>query len=131
MDYFDYDRSFDAEEFLRTETDRERDRLGQELARVDELLEERAEIHAENVEEMESKLEWYLDRLERGYRQARGQETISELKGKIEELYANLRQERRSQWRDRLELELEKIEVERALQEVDDQDSIWEWLNRI
>jgi len=45
-----------------------------------------------------------------------------ELKGKIEEFYSELRREKRNQWRDKIELEMELREVERSLEELEDEE---------
>lgn len=117
----------DVDELLQVEQQEEQERLEQEIGRLDELQDERAEIHSENISELESKLKWYVDRLERGYKQVWSRERLSCLKTKIEDLYSELRRERRIQWKDRLELELELVEVQRALQESKAEDRVLEF----
>ena len=129
MEYGDYWedldlQEFDVEEFLRGEQQSEQDRLEQELQRIEDLLSEREEIHSESVEELESKLDWYIEQLEDLYRGFGGgqKEKKERLKTKIKDFYSELRKERRNQWRDKIELEMELREVEHALEEIEESD---------
>ena len=131
MEYRDYwedldlpSEGFSVEDFLREEQRSEEERLEQELEHLESLLEERKEIHSDTVEELESKLDWYIERLEDLYRGIGGADTgkKEKLKTKIEGFYSELRGERQQQWRDRIELEMEVREVEQALKEVRDDD---------
>jgi chromosome segregation ATPase len=134
MEYQDYwsdlgssQHEFDVERFLRQEQDEERRRLEKDLERIEDLLEERESIHSENVDELQSKLDWYVDRLEQEYRTfGLDKEKLDRLKSKIEDLYSELRREKRQQWRDKIELEKERREIERAIEEVEGEDSLWE-----
>lgn len=138
MEYFDYSEDFlefgealdfDIESFLEESQELEQQRLQQELERVEDLLEEREEIHSGTVDELESKLDWYLDRLREEYRQfSTDREEVEKLKAKIDKFYSELRQEKRNEWRDKIELEMKLREVERALEEVEDEDSLWRFL---
>lgn len=137
MEYRDYledvevsSQVFSVEEFLREEHQEEEERLEKKLDRIEDLLEERREIHSENVEELESKLDWYIERLEELYRGPGSAQDNQkrELKDKIEEFYSELRRERRNQWRDRIELETELRDVEQSLEELKDEDRLWEML---
>lgn len=128
MEYRDYWedldlQEFNIEDFLREEQQSEQERLEQELERIEALLEERRRIHSDTVDELESKLDWYVERLEDLYRGFGGasEEEKASLKMKIEEFYSELRREKRNQWRDKIELEMELREVERALEEVEDE----------
>jgi ElaB/YqjD/DUF883 family membrane-anchored ribosome-binding protein len=84
-------------------------------------LSEREEIHLNSVSELESKLDWYVERLEDLYRGIGGapEEEKQRLKSRIEEFYSELRKERRNQWRDKIELEAELREIERSLEEIE------------
>jgi len=117
-------QDFSVEEFLQQEQRSEQERLEKELERIESLLEERREIHSETVEELESKLDWYVERLEDLYHSFGGvdEDEKQDLKGKIEEFYSELRREKRNQWRDRIELEMELREVERSLEELEDEE---------
>jgi tRNA-dihydrouridine synthase len=137
MEYRDYwedldlpSSGFSVEEFLREEQQNEEERLEQELERLESLLEERREIHSETVEELESKLDWYVERLEDLYHGFGGVEEGKKerLKSKIDGFYSELRSEKRQQWRDRIELEMEVREVEQALEELRDEDDLWKLL---
>jgi ElaB/YqjD/DUF883 family membrane-anchored ribosome-binding protein len=136
MDYLEYledldIHGFDVEEFLREEQQGERERLERELERIEELLSEREEIHSETVEELESKLDWYVERLEDLYRGIGGapEEEKQRLKSRIEEFYSEIRSEKRQQWRDRIELEMTLTEVERSLGEIKGEDELWKLLD--
>lgn len=123
MEYFDYgaehlDTGFDVEEFLEQSQRHQEQRLEQQLERIKKQLEERDRIFEENRNELESKLDWYLERLQDEYNSA-GPESVDELKGKIEEFYELLRVEKRKHWRDRQELEQERRKLLRELDEID------------
>lgn len=129
MDYYSDDEDFegtpsqewDVEELLEDAHGRKRRRLRDELERIDQQLEEREQVHEEAVAKLGSKLEWYKDRLETLYKQHRGKHgTRDEVKQKIEELYQELRVERRNRWRDRQELEMERREILRELEKLTD-----------
>jgi len=137
MEYRDYwndldlsSQGFDVEEFLRREQRSEEERLEQELKRLESLLEERRDIHSETVEELESRIDWYLEKLEKTYRGFGSGDTEEQdrLKSKIDGFYSELRSEKRQQWRDKIELEMEIREVEKALEEVSDEDGLWKLL---
>lgn len=121
MKYFEYDDSpddkLDIERFLQDSTARQEERLEQELTRIEEQLSEREEIFEAHRSELESKLDWYIERLETAYRQHRDPE---ELKQRIEKFYRLLRQERVKHWRDTQELEQERRELLRELEELSD-----------
>ncbi|WP_220132799.1 hypothetical protein [Halorhabdus salina] len=133
MDYLDYSRDllradesfgFDIERFLEESQEREQQRLEEELERIDQQLEEREEIRDDVVVELESKLDWYVDRLKELYQRKffNDKEKKEHLKAKIEEFYSELRQERRRAWRDKQELEKERRKLLRELNELDDQN---------
>ena len=123
-------QGFDVEEFLKSEQRSEEERLEQELQRLESLLEERREIHSETVEELESRVDWYLEKLEKASRGLGAGDTREKerLKSKIDEFYSEIRGEKRQQWKDRIELEMEIQEVEKALEEVRDEDELWKLL---
>jgi trichohyalin len=123
VEYFDYgtenlDPGFDVEEFLEQSQRNQEQRLEQQLEQINKQLEERDRIFEENRNELESKLDWYLERLQEEYNSVRP-ESVDELKGKIEEFYELLRVEKRRHWRDRQELEQERRKLLRELDEID------------
>jgi trichohyalin len=126
VEYFDYGESeafegvsdFDVEEFLEESQKREQELLEQELERIDDLLEERERIHEDAVTELESKLDWYIERLEDLNRRGLNRDK-DDLKQRIEEFYNELREQERKHWLDRQELEKERRELEKELQEFD------------
>lgn len=123
MEYFEYDATdtdeLDVEQFLTESHEQQEQRLQEELARIEEQLSERSEIFETHRSEFEAKLEWYVERLETAYRQRRDPE---DLKQRIDEFYRLLRQERVKHWRDRQELEQERRELLRELDQLSDAD---------
>ena len=131
MDYFDYseaqpdtfegtaDWDLDIEEFLEQSQKLERGRLEEELQRIDQQLERREEIQSQTVDELESEIEWYQERLIKQYKR-NSTEQIERLKQNIREFYRELREERRHSWRDRQQLEQERRDLFRELRELED-----------
>ena len=142
MDYFDYSEDsgdpfdqgagsweLDVEEFLEQSQQQERQKLEAELQRIGRQLDRRGELHEEAVGELESKLDWYSDRLEQLHNQFSGKHGEREkLKDRIQEFYAELRREKRNNWRDRQELEQGRREILRELNEVEMDDVLSEFL---
>jgi len=126
VEYFDYGEpqafnnssDFDVERFLEKSEQREQELLEEELERINDLLEERRSIHEEAVTDLESKLDWYIERLEDLYRRGLDKNK-DELKQRIKEFYRELREQKRKHWLDRQELEQEQREMEKELQESD------------
>ena len=131
MDYFDYseaqpdtfegtaDWDLDIEEFLEQSQKLERGRLEEELQRIDQQLERREEIQSQTVDELESEIEWYQERLIKQYKR-NSTEQIERLKQNIREFYRELREERHQSWRDRQQLEQERRDLFRELRELED-----------
>lgn len=120
---------FDIESFLEESQRRAIDRLETELDRIDHQLNRRDEIHVEAVEELESKLEWYMDQLEELRRRPTTErEKRRELKARIREFYSDLRTERRSHWQDLQDLERERRTLRRELAELDEGNLITDFL---
>lgn len=113
---------FDVEEMLERSEEAAEQRLEDELERVKNQLEERESVHQDIVDELEGKLEWYQDRLESLYTIGTGKRdgTRERLKYRIERFYALIRDEKREFWRDRQDLERERREVMRELEELDE-----------
>ena len=141
MDYFDYKTdsqlepefnpdSFDVEEFLKRSQEREQRRIEKQLEEVEQELEERNQLHEELVSELEKKLDWYLERLKTLYQRPGSSESgdKNELKSRIKEFYREIRDEKQSHWRDRQELEMEKREICRELEELSSENKIMELL---
>ena len=114
-------QGFDVANFLERSQESERQRLEEELERINRQLEERDRIHREVLDELESKLDWYTDRLETLYKQSREKNGKREkLKTQIEEFYREIREEKQSHWRDRQELEKRRRELIRELEETEE-----------
>lgn len=122
--YFDgARRDVDIAGLLDKSNDQERQRLDAELQRIDQELDERDSILAQAVNELDSKLEWYVGRLEMLYTRSLGKHGDRErLKGRIESLYQALRDERRAHWRDRQQLLADRRRLERDRTELEDLD---------
>jgi len=116
MEYFEYgqkeqpDLGFDVEDFLRVSQQQQEDRLEEELERIEQQLEERQKIFEDHQKNLESKLDWCLDRLEKAYKTTGD---VEELKEKVTEFYELLREERLRHWRDKQELEQETEKEEK------------------
>jgi len=122
VDFSEYNLDFDVEDFLEHSREKQRERLEQELERIEEQLEERSQIHRDAINELESKRDWYIDRLETLYQRGVGKQGKREkLKTRIEELYTAIRTEKQSHWQDRQELERERREVLHSLAELADE----------
>lgn len=121
MDYFDYlepeTQSFDIEEFLEQSQEDQQKRLEEELERIQEQLEQRDRIHEEIIEELESKRDWYINRLELLYKRNQHGKR-KELKQRIEGFYQRIREENRSHWQDRQNLEQERRKLFRQLEQI-------------
>lgn len=128
MDLFDYQTDFDIEKFLDQSQKHQRQLLESELEEVEDLLEAREALHRENLQELQSKKEWYKNRLKTLYRRGVGKQgNRDELKSRINEFYREIRGERRRHWLDRQKLEKERRELLRELNELED-DSLQEML---
>ncbi|MFA1610037.1 hypothetical protein [Halobellus rubicundus] len=129
MDYLD-NPEFDINELLEETGQRQQQRLEKELERIEQQLEERDEIHREIVDELESKLSWYTDRLESLYKQRTGKTgERQELKNQISSFYRQLREEKQQHWHDKQKLEQERRELLRKLEEASDTELFDEFLS--
>lgn len=128
MDYFDYnsikpDPDFDVERFLEQSQQQEQERLEEELERIEQQLEKRDRLYEEAINELESKLDWYLERLETLYKRMTGKQgERDEVKTRIKEFYREIRNEKRQHWHDQQELEKERREILWELDEIEDED---------
>lgn len=92
-------------------------------------MEERNRLHHELLDELESKLDWYLDELRTLYKQRRGKTgRRDEIKTRIREFYREIQGEKRSHWRDRQELEQERRELLSDMSELDNTSEIFDLL---
>lgn len=141
VNYFDYSDvehnqtnenellGWDVESILSTATQNERERMLDQVERIEHQLEERQELHEHALEELESQLDWYIDRLERLYKRTFGKrEEKDELKARVRTLYDELREEKQEFWRDKEQLEREKRQILRELSELNTDEWITEFL---
>jgi chaperonin cofactor prefoldin len=120
VDGFNYDSGFDIDEFLEQSQEEQRQRLETELERIEKQLEERDRVHEEVIDELESKLDWYTDRLESLYKQMRGKDgERSQLKTRINTFYKQIREEKQQHWQDKQELERQRRELLRKQREIE------------
>lgn len=98
------------------------ERLEQELAQIDQQLAARDRIHQDLIAALEWQIEWYTDRLDHLYtiRKGRTDGTQDQLKDRITAFYQELRAEHRAHWQDRHDLEQERRDVHRELEEGED-----------
>lgn len=125
MDYFDYGLNnpvdIDINKLLEESKDSEADRLEQELTRINQQLEEREQIREENVDELQSKLDWYIERIETLYQRSTAKTVEKkDLKQRIEDFYLEIRREKRQAWSDKQELEKERRSLVRERAELQD-----------
>jgi trichohyalin len=139
VEYFDYDAVTtaddfgDIESFLERSQERERQRIEEMLQEIDKHLAETAQIHTEVIDDLESKLDWYVDRLETHYQRGTGQRDgeRDDLKERIEQFYKELRREKRQRWQDKQELASERRRVCRELAEMTAGSELIELLERM
>lgn len=123
MDYLGDDWDFDLEELLRESSEEQQDRLEKELERIEQQLEQRDQVHREVVDELESKLDWYKDRLVDLYKQRKGKSSEqNDLKNQITSFYRQLRKEKKQHWQDRQKLEQERRDLLRRIDETSSED---------
>lgn len=124
MDPFEYNPDGpDIEDLLEQSVENERERLESELRQIDQQLADRDELHEQTVDDLEGKLDWYVDRLELLYKRSQGKHgTRDQLKARIESLYEALRTERRAHWRDRQDLLTDRREIQRELDTLETTD---------
>lgn len=113
----------DVRQLLEESQAREQEQLEQELAQIEQQLDEREQIHGEIVSDLEWKLDRYTDRLEHLYTIGKGRldGTREQIKDRIEEFYRELREEHREHWQDRQQLEHERRAVRRELEAATDE----------
>lgn len=122
MNFFDYKTDFDVDAFLEEAQESQKQRIENELEQLQNQLENRDQLHEETLDELESKKNWYVDRLETLYQRGIGtQGKRKTVKNRIESLYQQIRKERRSHWHDRQTLERERRKLLRELTELDDE----------
>jgi len=127
--YLEPGEFFDIEAFLEESQQTHRERLEDELAWVNDQLEERDDLHKEIVEDLASKLDWYYERLELLYKRSFGKEDEkNQLKETIKQLNRRLNDEKRKHWRDRRKLEERRREVQRELDELAEEQQITKYL---
>jgi len=119
MDYLRDD--WDLDQFLEENQEQQRQRLETELERIQDQLNRRDEINEEVLDELGSKLDWYLQRLEDEYR-TRGKSNVDELKSEVKRFYALIRDEKQQHWNDKQRLERERRQLLRDLKEVEEFD---------
>ena len=117
MERFEYAQDLaDVEELLEQSWEHERQQVQTELQQLDEQLEARKGIHDQTVDELETELDASIERLELLYKRSQGKHgERAQLKSRIESLSEALRVERRTHWRDCQDLLTERREFRREL----------------
>ena len=127
MDFNKYNTSFDIDKFLERSQESEKQRLEQELDQIRTQLENRKELHEETVEELETKQDWYVERLNKLYTRGIGKQGERQnLKNRIEQIYRSIREEKRNHWLDCSKLRKEKREIQRSIDEI--KEDLWKEL---
>lgn len=137
MDYFDYENipsstelpdtwDLDLESLLEESQKNERRRIDAELSKIQGQLEERDQLHNQILDELESKLDSYLSKLDKLYLQRRGKNgRREELKNQIRKFYREIREENQMHWQDRQKLERERRKLLRELEELTDSEPLF------
>lgn len=110
----------DVSDFLEESNRRERNRVEKQIEEIDEELEKLEEVRDKNVGGLEEKIRRQSQRLDIAERSAEPDEEI--VRNRLEDLYRELRSERRSTWESRQSLLRERRELERELRELEDID---------
>lgn len=134
MEYPDYDdielfledQQPDWTQLLEQSNTQHQRRLEDELDRIEDQLNHRDQIHEDTVDELKSKLDWYIQRLEKLYRHSFSQDDQEKqrLKNQIDRFYDELRTEKRQHWNDKQELEKERRELIKTLDEAHSSDRL-------
>lgn len=95
----------------------ERDQLANDLARINEQLDQRDRLHTDLLDDLQWKRDRYREQLQTLYRHGRGKTdgTRDRVKSRIADLEQAIRRERREHWQDRQQLEWERRDVLRDL----------------
>jgi DNA repair exonuclease SbcCD ATPase subunit len=125
VDYLDND--LDIEDFLEETQQNQKHRLEDELEKIREQLDQRDQLHKEILEELESKLDWYLERLENEYSRV-GSPDVDQLKAEVKRFYTQIRNEKQQHWRDKQELEKERRQILQEIDELSLDESLFESL---
>jgi DNA repair exonuclease SbcCD ATPase subunit len=108
----------DIDEMLEESRRRQKNRLQQHLDEIEEQIRERHEVYEKYIEILEERISVHDNRLDGAGNVNRPFE--EEVLAKLEDLYESLRGEMREKWRDIQELEREKREIEKELDELKD-----------
>ena len=108
----------DVEEFLEESRRRQEQRLKQHLQEIKEQIRERHDVYEKYMEVLEKRIEVHQGRKSDAGNVRRPFE--EEVLSKLEDLYESLRGEMREKWRDIQELEREKREIKKELDELKD-----------
>lgn len=104
------------EELLEESRRRQKNRLQQHLRDIEKQIQERREVYEKYIENLEDRIKVHDNRLDKAGHLNRPFE--EEVLAKLENLYESLRGEMREKWRDIQELEREKREIKKELDEL-------------
>jgi hypothetical protein len=105
-------------ELLEESRRRQKNRLQQRLRDIEGQIRERREVYEKYIENLEDRISVHDNRLDKAGHVNRPFE--EEVLAKLEDLYESLRGEMREKWRDIQDLEREKREIEKDLDELKD-----------
>lgn len=104
----------DIKEFQEQELGEEKERLESELEKVEKILKKRDEVHGSVKEELEEEIRTQKGRLDNAQR-----DDVPRIRGILEDLYRERRQELLDNWRDRQSLLEKKMELETEIDEIE------------
>ena len=115
----------EVDELLEESRRRQENRLKQHLEEIKEQIRERNQVYEKYMEVLESRIKVHQERKDSAGNVRRPFE--EEVLAKLEDLYESLRGEMREKWRDIQELEREKREIEKELDELKDAELLDQW----
>lgn len=141
MEYFDYPEEVDdgsasgpswgeVKQLLERSDDQRKQRLQQELERIEDQIGRREELYKEAIDQVRSQIDRYTGVLETLYSRpfSGGRAERDKVTEKLSELYTDLQREKRQHWQDRQSLEQERRDILRELDEVVDSRSVLDLL---
>jgi len=109
-------------ELLEQSNGRKKQRLQEELERIEDQIEHREALYREAVDRIQRQIDRYTSTLQTLYNRSfgGGSDAREPVKEALADLYDDLQREKRQHWQDRQSLEQERREILRQLDELDD-----------
>jgi hypothetical protein len=109
----------EEDDVIKNIEEREKQRLQGKIDDIEEILEDRGDIHEAFTGELDREISRQDERLEKA--QSKDEPRI---RGILQDLYRERREEFRENWRDTESLKQRKIELEQELAELEDLDDL-------